>query len=88
MSLDEIREAVIDEFKDKLTDVVNQISQRTNALIAVDREIDGLQSQLNVAQGTRQEHNKVLNQLNKRKAVLEQSVTKLESGDIIIRNKP
>ena len=88
MSLvEEIKQAVIDEFREKLTDVNNQIAAVTNAIDSKQKEIEQIQGTLSDLREIQRTNNQHLNGLQRRQRVLQQSVDKLSNGDIIIRNR-
>ena len=88
MSLDEIRTAVIEEFVTKLQDIKNQISSVTNTINSLENEIEQLESRLVDTKALRNSSVQSRNRLQRREQVLQESIDKLNSGDIVIRNKP
>lgn len=87
MSLEEIKQAVIDEFKDKLTDVNNQISAITTSMSGREQQMNQLDAQLGELRRIQQTDKRDLNELERRRQVLTNTITKLSSGDIVIKNK-
>ena len=81
---DELKAALLDTLGRQLTDFQNQINMLNNAIIDRQKAIDGIQNNLSEQRALLQKDKTSLNGLERRLRNTQNTIQKLNDGDIVI----